>query len=144
MVVRYALVIACLLAAGSALAESLDADAARRFVIGKLFEFNCFDGSRGSGRIFDDGSVIGTNQFQGSGPVHPAWLPAGALKVKGEIVCASIKGFPIDPCFDLTRIDHQRFRGSLSGLNAVYCNFTHRVSVAEPLKPRRRWMEVSQ
>jgi hypothetical protein len=144
MIVRYALVIACLLAAGSALAESLDAEAARRFVIGKLFEFNCFDGSRGSGRIFDDGSVIGTIQLQGSGPVRSAWLPAGTLGIRGEAVCASIKGVPIDACFDLTRIDVQSFRGSLSGLNAVYCDFTRRVSIAERLEPRRRWMEISR
>jgi hypothetical protein len=44
--------------AGSACAESLTPDAARRFVAGKLFAFNCFDGSRGEGRIYDDGSVI--------------------------------------------------------------------------------------
>src|SRR5713226_4214169 len=98
MIVRYAIVIVGLFAAAPVLAESLEADAARLFVTGKLFAFNCFDGSRGTGRIYDDGSVIGTIQFQGSGPVRPIWLPAGTLRVKGEVVCASIKEIPIDPC----------------------------------------------
>jgi hypothetical protein len=61
------MVVLILLAAGSACAESLTPDAARRFVAGKLFAFNCFDGSRGAGRIYGDGSVIGTIQFHGAG-----------------------------------------------------------------------------
>jgi hypothetical protein len=48
MVTRLAMVVLVLLAAGSACAESLGPDAARRFVAGKLFVFNCFDGSRGA------------------------------------------------------------------------------------------------
>ena len=68
MVTRLAMVVLILLAAGSACAESLNPDAARRFVAGKLFAFNCFDGSRGAGRIYGDGSVIGTIQFRGAGP----------------------------------------------------------------------------
>ena len=59
MIARFAIVIAALLAAGSAHAEPLTPEAARRFVTGKLFAFNCFDGSRGAGRIYGDGSVIG-------------------------------------------------------------------------------------
>jgi hypothetical protein len=46
MVTRLAMVVLILLAAGSACAESLTPEAARRFVTGKLFAFNCFDGSR--------------------------------------------------------------------------------------------------
>jgi len=52
-----AIVTVALLASGSALAESLDAEAALRFVVGKLFTFSCFDGSRGVGRFYADGSV---------------------------------------------------------------------------------------
>src|SRR5438552_1040716 len=96
MVTRFAMVVLILLAASSACAESLTPDAARRFVTGKLFAFNCFDGSRGAGRIYDDGSVIGTIQFQGVGPVEWVWLPSGTLKVKGEAVCASLNRPPID------------------------------------------------
>jgi hypothetical protein len=44
---RVAAVVFILLAAGSAYAESLTPDAARRFVADKLFAFDCFDGSRG-------------------------------------------------------------------------------------------------
>ena len=118
--------IVALLASGSALAESLDAEAARRFVVGKLFEFTCFDGSRGAGRVYDDGSVIGTIQFHGSGLVRSVWLPAGTLKVKGETVCASLDGIPFEPCFDLNRTDDQSFRGSVSGLDFAYCDFSRR------------------
>ena len=51
MIARFAIVVVTLLTTGSAFAETLTADAARRFVAGKLFAFNCFDGSRGAGRI---------------------------------------------------------------------------------------------
>jgi hypothetical protein len=129
MIARYAIMIVILLAAGTARAESLDADAARRFVLGKLFAFTCFDGSRGAGRVYGDGSVIGTIQVRGSGPVHSVGLPAGTLRVKGETVCASLNGIPIEPCFDLNRTDDQSFRGSVSGLNFAYCDFTHSLSV---------------
>ena len=111
MIARFAIVVVALLACGSALAESLDAEAARRFVVGKLFAFTCFDGSRGAGRVYEDGSVIGTIQFRGSGPVQSVWLPAGTLKVKGDTVCASLNGIPFEPCFDLNRTDDQSFRG---------------------------------
>ena len=129
---RYVILIVSLLAAGPALAESLNADAARRFVTGKLFTFNCFDGSRGAGRIYGDGSIIGTIQLQGSGPVDSVQLPAGTLKMKGEAVCASLKGIAIEPCFDLNRTDDQSFRGSVSGLRVAYCDFTRSVSIAGP------------
>jgi hypothetical protein len=135
MIARYAIVIVALLASGSALAESLDAEAARRFVVGKLFAFTCFDGSRGAGRVYDDGSVIGTIQFRGSGPVRSVWLPAGTLKVKGETVCASLNGIPFEPCFDLNRTDGQSFRGSVLGLDFAYCNFAHRLSITDRRQP---------
>ena len=69
MFARFAVAASALLVATPALAEPMNAEAARRFVAGKLFAFNCFDGSRGAGRIFGDGSVIGTVQFGGTGPV---------------------------------------------------------------------------
>ncbi len=137
MIAQYVVVIVTLLAGGPALAESLNADAARRFVTGKLFAFNCFDGSRGTGRVYPDGSVAGTFQLRGSGPVRSARLPAGTLKVKGEAVCASVNGIPIEPCFNLEKTDDQSFRGAISGLDFAYCDFTRRVSVAG-MKSRRR------
>src|SRR5260370_41356889 len=78
MIARVAIVVVSLLAAVSARAEVLTPEAARRFVTGKPFAFNCFDGSRGAGQIYGDGSVIGTIQFRGAGPARTVALPAGA------------------------------------------------------------------
>ena len=126
MSVRVALVIAGLFAAGAAAAEPMNADTARRFVVGKIFSYSCFDGTRGSGRIYADGSVAGTIQFRGSGPTRYAALPPGTLRVRGEAICASLRGMPFEPCFNLSRIDAQSFRGSVSGLGFAYCEFTRR------------------
>jgi hypothetical protein len=134
MIARFAVVVATLLAASLACAETLSPDAARRFVAGKLFAFNCFDGSRGAGRIYGDGSVIGTVQFRGAGPVRSVWLPAGTLKVRGEAVCASLRGMAFEPCFHLEKLDERSFRGSWMGF--AYCDFTRRMSVAG-ISPRR-------
>jgi hypothetical protein len=124
MVARYAIAIVALLASTPVFAESLDVAAAQRFVLGKLFAFACFDGSRGAGRVYGDGSVIGTIQLHGSGPIYSVWLPAGTLKIKGETVCASLDGIPFEPCFDLNRTDDQSFRGSVTGMDFAYCDFT--------------------
>jgi hypothetical protein len=129
MIARYAIGIVALVASTPVLAESLDVAAAQRFVLGKLFAFACFDGSRGAGRVYGDGSVIGTIQLHGSGPIYSVWLPAGTLKVKGETVCASLDGIPFEPCFDLNRTDDQSFRGSVSGLDFAYCDFSHRPDI---------------
>jgi hypothetical protein len=125
MIARYAIAIVALLASDPVFAESLDATAAQRFVLGKLFAFACFDGSRGAGRVYGDGSVIGTIRLGAAGPTYSVWLPAGTLKVKGETVCASLEGIPFEPCFDLNRTGDQSFRGSVSGLDFAYCDFTH-------------------
>ena len=115
-----------LLAAVPALAGEMSAEEARRFVIGKLFNYTCFEGTRGQGRVLSDGSVVGSIQFQGSGQVRYAALPAGTLQVKGEAVCAQVRGLPVQPCFNLDRIDENRFRGSISGLGFASCEFTRR------------------
>jgi hypothetical protein len=137
MMVRLAMVVVAVLAASPARAQSLSADAARRFVTGKLFAFNCFDGSRGAGRIYGDGSVIASLQLQGSGPVRALWLPAGTLRIKGGAYCASLRGLAFEPCFNLMRIDDRSFRGSVSGLGFAYCDFTRRMAVAS-MSPRLR------
>src|SRR5262245_39168419 len=131
MITRCTIVIAILLAFRPAAAESLNADAARRFVVGKLFAFSCFDGSRGAGRIYGDGSVVGTIQFQGVGLVEWVSVLSGTLKVKSDAVCASLSRLPIEPCFNLNRTDDQNFRGSISGLDFAYCDFTRRVRVTD-------------
>ena len=119
-----------LLAAVPAMAGEMTAEEARRFVIGKTFSYNCFEGTRGQGRVHADGSVVGSIQFQGAGKVRYAALPANTLQVKGESVCASLRGLPIDPCFNLEKIDDNSFRGSISGLGFAYCEFTRRTTRA--------------
>src|SRR6476646_227505 len=128
MIARFAIVVVSLLTTSSAFAETLTPEAARRFVAGKLFAFNCFDGSRGAGRIYGDGSVIGTIQFRGAGPMRAVWLPAGTLRERGGAVCASLKGMAFEPCFHLEKLDERSFRGSWMGF--AYCDFTRRMSVA--------------
>jgi hypothetical protein len=113
-----------LLAAVPAVAGEMSAEEARRFVVGKLFNYTCFEGTRGQGRVNSDGSVAGSIQFQGAGPVRYAHLPANTLQVKGEAVCASLRGLFIQPCFNLERISDSSFRGSISGLGFAYCEFT--------------------
>jgi len=44
--------------------------------------------------------------------------------VKGESVCASMKGLLFQPCFNLERTSDVSFRGSISGLGFAYCEFT--------------------
>jgi hypothetical protein len=116
--------LAGLLAAVPAMAGDMSAEEARRFVIGKMFNYTCFEGTRGQGRVLSDGSVVGSIQFQGKGQMRYANLPANTLRVKGEAVCASLRGLPIEPCFNLRRIDNNSFRGSVSGLGFAYCEFT--------------------
>jgi hypothetical protein len=113
-----------LLAGLPALAGEMKVEEARHFVIGKVFSYTCFEGTRGLGRVQPDGSVSGSIQFQGKGQVYYAHLPAGTLRVKGEAVCASVRGMPIEPCFNLDRVDNNSFRGSIEGLGFAYCDFT--------------------
>ena len=108
-----------------AMAGMMDADEARRFVAGKVFAFTCFDGTRGAGRILEDGGAAGAVQFNGSGPMRQMRLPGNTLQVRGQAVCASIKGMPFEPCFNLDKKDERNFRGSVSGMGFAYCDFRH-------------------
>jgi len=108
-----------------ALAGMMNADEARRFVSGKVFAFTCFDGTRGAGRILDDMGATGSIQFSGSGPVRHLRLPGNTLQVRGQSVCASLKGLPFEPCFNLDKRDERTFRGSVSGMGFAYCEFRH-------------------
>jgi hypothetical protein len=120
-----------LMAAVPAVAGEMSVEEARRFVIGKLFTYECFEGTRGMGRIYSDGSVIGSIQLQGSGPVRYAHLPAGTIQVKGESVCASVRGLPFAPCFSLDKTGETSFRGAIYGMGFASCQFTRRFSHAE-------------
>jgi hypothetical protein len=108
-----------------ATAEMMNADEARKFVLGKVFAFTCFDGTRGTGRILDDMGAAGAVQFKGSGPTRNLRLPGSTLQVRGQAVCASIKGVPFEPCFNLERTDERSFRGSVAGMGFAYCDFRH-------------------
>ncbi len=123
---RAFVVLVGLLATLPAMAGEMSPDEARRFVIGNIFSYHCFEGTRGQGRVAADGSVVGSIQFQGRGRVRYAALPPGTLRVRGEAVCASLRGLPIQPCFNLQRVGGESFRGSISGLGFAYCNFTRR------------------
>ncbi|MCJ8143534.1 hypothetical protein MKI84_11470 [Ancylobacter sp. A5.8] len=106
-----------------AMAEPLDAQTAQRFVIGRTFSYSCYEGTVGSGRILKDGSVAGTIQMRGKGKARYVTLPAGTLVVKGEAVCAKLKGMMFQPCFDLEKTSEQSFRGNLAGADRLWCEF---------------------
>lgn len=126
MLSRVAVFFACVLGATSAVAEDLGPDQARAFVVGKLFAYTCFDGTSGVGRIFSDGSVVGTIRPGGSSQVHFASLPPGTIKTTGQSMCAHLAGLPIEPCFRVQRLDYHSFRGSIAGLGFAYCDFYQR------------------
>jgi hypothetical protein len=131
MSVRVALVCLCglgsgVLGAGLAAAEDLAPDQASAFVVGKLFSYTCFEGTAGTGRVFSDGSVVGTIQIRGEGETRFAALPPGTIRVDGPAICAHLSSLPITPCFRVQKIDHRSFRGSIAGLEFAYCDFYQR------------------
>jgi hypothetical protein len=144
MLVRVAVIAgACVLGAVAAKAEELNPEQAKAFVVGKLFSYTCFDGTVGMGRIFADGSVIGTIRPGGRGEMRFANLPPGTLRVEGSSMCAHLTGMMLTPCFRVEKIDYRRFRGSLSGLGFAYCDFAQHNARAEmvsraPDQPRTR------
>jgi hypothetical protein len=127
MVARFVLgtVFAAAVAVPAIAGQTMNADEARRFVAGKVFAFKCFDGTRGAGRILDDGGAAGAVQFSGSGPMRHIRLPGNTLQVRGQAVCAALKGVPFEPCFNLVKNDERSFHGSVSGMNFAYCDFRH-------------------
>jgi len=127
MVARFVLgtVFAAAVAVPAIAGQTMNADEARRFVAGKVFAFKCFDGTRGAGRILDDGGAAGAVQFSGSGPMRHIRLPGNTLQVRGQAVCAALKGIPFEPCFNLVKNDERSFHGSVSGMNFAYCDFRH-------------------
>src|SRR3979490_600606 len=91
--------------AGAVLAPALagqmmNADEARKFVAGKVFAFTCFDGTRGAGRLLDDMGAAGAVQFKRAGPLRHIRLPGNTLQIRGQSVCASLRGMPFEPCFN--------------------------------------------
>jgi len=115
-----------LLAAAPAKAEEMRATEARTFIAGKHFSYNCFDGTTGNGRIYADGSVAGYIRVGGTGPLKYVVLPTGTLRTSGDRYCASLRGVPFEPCFNIQRTSQISFRGSISGLGFAYCDFVRR------------------
>jgi hypothetical protein len=126
MLKRVAIVCACVLVTATAVAEELAPEQARAFVVGKLFAYTCFDGTAGVGRVFADGSVVGTIRPGGQGPLRFAALPAGTIRVTNTSMCAHLNGLPIEPCFRVQKLDYRSFRGSIAGLSFAYCDFSQR------------------
>jgi len=123
---RSILTVASLAAAAPALAGELRPEEARHFIAGKHFAYTCFEGTTGAGRINADGSVIGTIQIRGAGPVRFVTLPVGTIQMQPNSICASLKGLMFQPCFSVNQTDAKSFRGALSGLSFAYCDFTRR------------------
>ncbi len=128
MQVRQVLVMAALAVSLPAEAAEMRPEEAKAFVAGKVFAYSCFEGTTGAGRINADGSVIGTIRVRGTGPSHYVALPPNTIRVASTGVCASVQGMPFQPCFDVVKIDNNRFRGSLSGFGFAYCDFVRRDS----------------
>ena len=95
MLLRAAVALASL-AAAPAFAEPMNAETARHFVAGKLFAFSCFEGSAGTGRIFNDGSVAGVMRMGGNGPTRFMHLPPGSLYPKEGRICSNV--MPLTAC----------------------------------------------
>jgi hypothetical protein len=134
MVLRAAVALTGLLAVAPAFAEPMNAETARRFVAGKLFAFTCFEGSTGTGRIFNDGSVAGVMRMKGNGNTRFMHLPAGTLFPKEGRICSNVKGAFFNPCFELNKTSDKSFRGSVSGFGFAYCDFTRRGGRGEPMQ----------
>ena len=62
---RACFVLVGLLSTLPAMAGEMTASEARRFVIGRTFTYTCFEGTRGQGRVYADGSVVGSIQVRG-------------------------------------------------------------------------------
>ena len=137
-----ALVVAGLVSTIPAKAEEMRADQARSFIAGKHFAYSCFDGTSGNGRIYADGSVAGYIQVGGSGPRRYVVLPSGTLQVKGDRYCASLRGVPFKPCFNVDRTSQVSFRGAISGLGFAYCDFNRRSTRADLYRQPMRARDV--
>ena len=76
--------------------------------------------------VVADGSVAGYINIRGSSGPRFVVLPAGTLKIRNDQYCASMRGVPFEPCFNVDRTSHVSFRGSVSGFGFAYCDFNRR------------------
>jgi len=119
-------------------AEQLNAADTRNFIAGKQFNYQCFEGTSGRGRINADGSVDGYISIGGTQPPRFVVLPAGTVRMKGDQYCASVPGIPFEPCFNVNRTSSVSFRGLVSGIGFAYCDFSGRSEHAYIARPPLR------
>jgi hypothetical protein len=93
MIARLAVAVALLLATGPAVAQTMNAEAAKRFVTGKLFAYTCVDGSRGLGRIYAALPADQPSSQARSGQIGVAAARHAASR--GKAICASLKGLSV-------------------------------------------------
>jgi hypothetical protein len=125
-----------LFAVSSAQAQTMTAEQAKEFVAGGLFSYRCFDGTHGGGRIFTDGSAVGSIRVMGRGQTRYMQLPPNTLYLAGSQVCARLKGLPFEPCFNLVKTGADSFRGSISHMSFMYCDFNKGGSVLQLARRR--------
>src|ERR1700753_4112306 len=70
-------------------------------------------------------AAAGAVHFSGAGPIRHIRLPGNTLQIRGQSVCASLRGLPFEPCFNLDKKDEASFRGSVSGMSFAYCDLHH-------------------
>ncbi len=102
--------------------DTMNAEQARAFVVGRLFSFSCFEGTRGAGRISADGSVAGTIALREK-PIRYVRLPPNTVRVRGDNVCGFMRGMAFEPCFDVMKTGPASFRGTLAGVQTMWCDF---------------------
>src|SRR5262249_12166752 len=121
--VRVLALVAGLTIALPASASEMTASEARQFVVGKLFTYICFDGTRQVARVHRDGAVDGWVRSRGTGLIRSGAMPVNTWWVAGARVCASLPRAAIQPCFYLERATAESFRGSVAGFSFAYCDF---------------------
>lgn len=132
----FAALLPAALVAAPAAAQQLTADQARDFVVGRTFSFTCFEGSKGAGRVYEDGSVAGMITLR-EAPPRFVRLPPNTLRVRGENVCGFVKGMTFEPCFDLVKTGQNSFRGSLAGIQTMWCEFVGTSGDGQQVASRR-------
>jgi hypothetical protein len=115
MLKRAIVVVLALTCMTPALASDLSPVEARRVLVGRLWSFDCSEGTKGFGSIFANGSVRGTMQESGARPISHN-MPAGTVSMQSDSFCASVPVGPVTirPCFTFSRIDSNKFRGRVS------------------------------
>lgn len=88
---------------------------ARHFVIGRWWNFNCSEGTKGFGILVGDGSIHITIQEPRHSPVKHD-LAAGTVSMTTASNCASAQVGPVTlrPCFSVDQINARSFRGRVA------------------------------